>query len=206
MRQGAGAEHRTAIVEALRAERHGLDAAALADRLGLHANTVRWHLGLLGDEGLVSSEPVRNGGRGRPTVVFRLTPDGIARDRDEYRLLATMLTAAVADTPDGAARAYATGTAWGRDLGHGVEPGGAVDAVVELLDDQGFAATVDGETIEMRRCPFWALAASHPQVVCTLHHGLIDGALEAAGTDERVGELQPFVEPRLCVARLRRDR
>jgi predicted ArsR family transcriptional regulator len=54
----------------------------------------------------------------------------------------------------------------------------------------------------MRRCPFWALAGSCPHVVCSLHHGIIDGALAAAGSDTHVERLEPFVEPGLCVARL----
>lgn len=202
MAHAAGSEHRAAIIEALREARGGLDAAALGERLGLHANTIRWHLGLLGDDGLVESQPERRGGRGRPAIVYRLTPDGVAHERDEYRLLATMLTAAVASGSGGSESAYETGADFGRELASGTGSERAIEAVVELLDEQGFAATVEGAEIEMRRCPFWALAAESPQVVCVLHHGLIDGALEAAGSDVRVGELQPFVEPTLCVARL----
>jgi predicted ArsR family transcriptional regulator len=194
-------EQRDAIVEALREAHGGLDAAELGRRLGLHPNTVRWHLGVLAGQGVITSGPERRGGRGRPTIVYRLTPDGAARDRDEYRLLAELLTATVAGMPDAGERSYATGAAWGRELAGGSEP--ALETVVDLLDDQGFAATTDGETIEMRRCPFWALAASSPEVVCTLHHGIIDGALEAAGGELAVDELLPFVEPTLCVARLR---
>ena len=54
----------------------------------------------------------------------------------------------------------------------------------------------------MRRCPFYALAETHPQIVCTLHHGIIDGALEETGSNHRVRRLEPFVEPGLCVAHL----
>ena len=201
MTMAQGADQRDGIVEALREARDGLDAAELGRRLGLHPNTVRWHLGVLAGQGAVSSAPTRRGGRGRPTIVYRLTPDGAARDRDEYRLLAEMLTATVAGTPDASERAYATGAAWGRELADGSEP--ALETVVDLLDDQGFAATTDGETIEMRRCPFWTLAAATPHVVCTLHRGLIDGALEATGGELAVDELHAFVEPALCVARLR---
>jgi predicted ArsR family transcriptional regulator len=191
---------RNAILEALRDERPGLDANALALRLGLHPNTVRWHLGVLADAGLVDSRPEQRATRGRPSVVYRLTPDGVAHDRDEYRLLATMLTGALAS----GAGAYETGRAWGRDLVDEPDPERAVGAVVELLDEQGFAAAVEDATITMRRCPFYALAASSPEVICTLHHGLIDGALEATGGDAQVESLEPFVEPTLCIARLRR--
>lgn len=189
-------DHRRAILEAIRGARGGLDVAALASRLGLHANTIRWHLGVLDRDGLVVSHPERRG-RGRPAIVYRLSPDGIVHDRDEYRLLATMLTATIADDRDGEARSYETGRAWGK----AVAP--ADGDIVELLDEQGFAATRDGDTIEMRRCPFWALAAGSPEVICTLHRGLIDGALD--GTGYEVEDLTPFVEPALCVARLRQS-
>src|SRR5262245_51708816 len=100
------------ILEALQSERGGLDTKQLAERLGLHANTIRWHLGVLTDRGLVQAVPERRGGRGRPSIVHRLTGEGVARDRDEYRLLATMLTGVVAGDPDGEARAYESGVQW----------------------------------------------------------------------------------------------
>jgi predicted ArsR family transcriptional regulator len=203
MANRSGSQQRDAILGALRDERAGLDANALAERLGLHPNTVRWHLGVLADTGLVDSRPEQRSSRGRPSIVYRLTPDGVAHDRDEYRLLATMLTVALASEKAGEARAYETGRAWGRELVAEPDPERAVDAVVELLDEQGFAAEVEEGTISMRRCPFYALAASNPEVICTLHHGLIDGALEAAGGQTEVESLEPFVEPTLCIARLR---
>jgi predicted ArsR family transcriptional regulator len=72
------------------------------------------------------------------------------------------------------------------------------------FDRQGFAAERHGDRLEMRRCPFYSLAETGPEVICTLHHGIIDGALEAAGAAERVDRLEPFVEPSLCVAHLQR--
>ena len=91
-----GDRQREAILEALGAAPDGLDTNGLAAAVDLHPNTIRWHLGLLADAGLVRSAPERRHKRGRPSIVHRLTPDGIVRDRDDYRLLATMLTATVA--------------------------------------------------------------------------------------------------------------
>jgi predicted ArsR family transcriptional regulator len=193
-----GDRQREAIVEALRGAPGGLDTNELAAALGLHANTVRWHLGLLQDEDLIEPSSELRHGRGRPSVAWRLTSEGAARDRDEYRLLATMLTSVLANEADGQARAYAAGVRRGRDL-QAAEPG---SPVVELLDRQGFGATACGSCIEMRRCPFAALAEDAPQVICTLHRGIIDGVLAGAGAGRRVERLEPFVEPGLCVARL----
>jgi len=186
------------ILEALQSERNGLDTNQLAERLGLHANTIRWHLGVLTDRGLVQAVPERRRGRGRPSIVYRLTGEGIAHDHDEYRLLATMLTGIVADDRDGEARAYDAGVRWGRDLRQ-AEP---ETTLADLLDRQGFAAEQHGDQVEMRRCPFYALAESSPQVICTLHHGIIDGALAEAGSEQTVERLDAFVEPGLCIAHL----
>ena len=194
-----GEGQRQMILEALQSERDGLDTNQLAGRLRLHANTIRWHLGVLTDGGLVQAVPERRHGRGRPSTVYRLTGEGVARGRDEYRLLATMLTGIVAADSDGEARAYDAGVHWGRHLQQ-AEPN---TSLADLLDQQGFSAEQHGDRVEMRRCPFYALAESSPHVICTLHHGIIDGALAEAGSAQTVERLDPFVEPGLCVAHLR---
>jgi predicted ArsR family transcriptional regulator len=193
-----GEQQRRTILEALRSAHDGLDTNQLAERLDLHQNTIRWHLGVLTDAGLVHATPERRHGRGRPSVVHRLTGEGIARGRDEYRLLATMLTDVVAADGNGEARAYEAGLRWGRHLQQ-AEPDASIG---HLLDREGFAAEQHGDQVEMRRCPFYALAEGSPQVICTLHHGIIDGALNEAGSEQAVERLDPFVAPGLCIARL----
>lgn len=195
-----GELQRGMILDALRGSPNGLDTNQLAERFELHPNTIRWHLGVLTDSGLVEEIPERRRGRGRPSIVHRLTGEGIASGRDEYRLLATMLTDVVAGDKDGEARAYETGVRWGRHLQQAEPDAG----LVELLDREGFDAERRGDVLEMRRCPFYALAENAPQVICTIHHGIVDGALEEADSDESVARLDPFVEPGLCVAHLER--
>ena len=195
-----GELQRRAILAALRSAREGVDTNQLADQVDLHPNTIRWHLGVLTDAGLVQAIAERRHGRGRPSIVHRLTGDGTARGRDEYRLLATMLTDVVAADGNGEARAYEAGVRWGRHL----QQGDSGASLADLLDQEGFAAEQRGDAVEMRRCPFYALAESSPQVICTLHHGIIDGALEEACAGETVERLDPFVEPGLCIAHLSR--
>lgn len=196
------------LVEELRDAPDGLDVQTLAERLGVHPNTVRWHLGVLEDAGAVASRPAPRSARGRPRMVYRLEAGAAGGTRDEYRLLASMLSGAVATTPDGPAAAERAGRRWGRHLVTRPLPlvreddGRAVDHVAALLAEQGFAPeAVDGE-IRMRRCPFHDLAEAQPEIVCSVHRGLIDGALEELDSDLRVGELDVFVAPDLCVARL----
>jgi predicted ArsR family transcriptional regulator len=68
-----GKRQREALLQVLRESRRGLDTKELAAAVTLHPNTVRWHLGVLGDAGLVEALPEQRRGRGRPSVVYRLT-------------------------------------------------------------------------------------------------------------------------------------
>jgi predicted ArsR family transcriptional regulator len=205
-------DRRVRIVEELRAADGGLDANELGSRVGLHPNTVRWHLGILADAGLVSSAPAARATRGRPRILYSPEPEAEEQGTDEHRLLATVLTGALAGSDDGAARAEEAGEAWGRHLlardplARPRDDGAALEEVVDLLDQQGFEPSAREGEIHMARCPFHALAESQPEVVCAVHKGLITSALSALGSDLEADGLDVFVRPDLCVARLARRR
>jgi predicted ArsR family transcriptional regulator len=204
-------ERRVQILGELRGAADGLDVQELARRVGLHANTVRWHLGVLADAGLVSSRPVGRTGPGRPRVVYTLEaePPGEGAVED-HRLLSTILTGMASQLPDGPARAEEAGRAWGRHLVNRPSPlvrlsdEEATAEVVALLGQQGFRPEAGDGEIRMRRCPFHELAEAHPGIVCAVHLGLISGALAELGSGLRVERLDAFVEPNLCIARLTR--
>jgi len=202
-------DRRAQLVAELRAAPDGLDAQELSSRLGIHPNTVRWHLGVLEHAGGVTSAPTPRSTRGRPRILYRLAADATQGSRDEYRLLATILTGTLAGAPDGSRAAERAGRAWGRYLVTRPLPlapqsdEAAADQVAALLDGQGLAPeTVPGE-IRMRRYPFHDLAEAQPEIICAVHKGLITGALQELGSELEVAELDIFVEPDLCVARLR---
>src|SRR5262249_24739422 len=135
-----GEQQRTAILQALRESADGLDTAQVASRIGLHSNTVRWHLGRLQDSGLVHSVPEQRSARGRPAIAFRLTAEGVVANRDEYQLLALMLTDTLSRDAAAEARVYECGFRWGRHL-HEASPEASVAG---LLDREGFAAVETG--------------------------------------------------------------
>ena len=205
-----GDPRRARIVEELREAADGLDASELASRVGLHPNTVRWHLEILADAGIVVSAPAPRTSPGRPRILYSLAPEPVAHGTDEHRLLATVLTGALAGSDNGAARAEEAGEAWGRyllakdPLARRSNDDAAVEEVVELLEGQGFEPSIGDGEIHMARCPFHGLAESQPEVVCAVHKGLITGALSALGSDLEVEQLDVFVRPDLCVARLGR--
>lgn len=202
-------DQRGRIVGELRSAPDGLDVRELGRRLGLHENTIRWHLGILENAGVVDAAPAANRRPGRPRMLYRLGPGAPAPGgADEHRLLAAILTGMVADLPDGQERAREAGTAWGRflvqrpsPLEH-VDDEEAVGTVARLLDEEGFAAAPHGTDIHMHRCPFHDLAETNPEIVCGVHVGLMAGALEELGSDLEVDGLDVFVRPDLCVARL----
>ena len=202
-------EHRMRIVDELERSPEGLDARELARRLALHPNTIRWHLDVLADAGLVSSHPEGKRTRpGRPRVLFTLRADVGAVDRENYRLLAAILAGALAQLDDAPQRAAAAARVRGRRLARSLprndaaSEGDGTGAVVELLAQAGFPAEAVGDEIRIHRCPFHDIAEAGPELVCSVHRGLIAGALAGLESTLRLERLDAFIQPQLCVARL----
>lgn len=200
-------EQRAGIVAELEAAPAGLDASEIGRRLGRHANTIRWHLGILARAGIVRSDAEARSEPGRPRILYRLGPSIGPERSDEYRLLASVLADTVSSTPRGAEACESAGRAWGAELvgGRDREDGDGIDAVVGILAEQGFEPQADELAIRMHRCPFHDLAEAHPEVVCAVHRGMIAGALETLGSNLSVRALEIFPQPGVCIARLAVD-
>ena len=203
----AGAS-RVRILEHLRVRRTELTAAQIAGEVGLHPNTVRLHLDQLTEAGLVTRAVEARTTPGRPRVLFAAVvpgPDEPPAD-DGYRELAGVLAAQIESTgPRAADDAARAGRAWGRTLTGRrdvPDPAAATDHLVRLMDRLGFAPTAAGGSIELHRCPFRQVAEEHSAVVCGVHLGLMQGALETLGAPLRADRLEPFATPDLCLAHL----
>jgi predicted ArsR family transcriptional regulator len=198
---------RDEIVAELRAA-GPLDADELGRRVGIHPNTVRFHVAQLRDAGVVASRPAERGTPGRPRILYSLETSATHDRVQEHRLLATMLTGAVAGVEDGAERAEAAGRAWGRYLVRRPPPltrtsdEEAQAEIVGLLAAEGFEPESAPGEIRMRRCPFHELAETHPQVICAAHRGLIAGGLEELRAGLELERIEVFPEPDLCIAHL----
>lgn len=188
-----------------------LTAQALAEETGLHLSTVRAHLGVLIEADLVDAEPEVRRTPGRPRVLYRARPDVAVADAGDYRLLAEILASHLAGTaPDSGEQARAAGRAWGSYLVEDPPPHvqltveQTLASVLDMLAPFGFEPEVEaaGTRILLRRCPFLDVARRHPDVVCSLHLGMVEGALDALGGALTAERLEPFVEPSLCVAHL----
>ncbi|MFJ6070866.1 helix-turn-helix transcriptional regulator [Streptomyces sp. NPDC093065] len=212
---GATGESRGHVLDILRSASGTVGVREIAEQTGLHANTVRFHLDTLVGEGLAERSNEALGRPGRPRAVYCATATRTPADRRSYQLLAHMLTGLAAESLEHPAQAAATtGEAWGRYLADTPSPAQHVTAeesVIRLsrvLEDAGFApGPVDGGTapvIPLRHCPFLELAEGHRDIVCSLHLGIMRGALKEVRAPLRVDRLEPFVAPSLCVAHLAR--
>lgn len=217
---------RARVLALLREAGRPLGIAEVGERLGVHPNSARFHLDALHDAGLIDSELERRPGPGRPRALYAAHPGEPGSPR-RYQLLSEILVGFLEDeVGDAGAAAERAGRAWSRQLAQHpeqaqnpehaehpeqAEPEGAgeiLDAVVAGLDRVGFASgVVDDEAglrLEVRRCPFLEVARGHEQVVCSLHLGLMRGLLESLDAPLGVSELEPLVEPDLCLAHLSR--
>lgn len=217
----AGTGRRQSVLRALKDSPHPVSISDLADRLGVHANTVRFHLNTLIGTGQVEQvgpapEAADRRTAGRPPLMFRPVRGMDPTGARHYRVLADVLTQTLVADPQGSTRAVRAGRAWGRRHAAVADAGGAgtgsadsVSALVGLLDEIGFAPElhrVEGMgQIALRNCPFLELTDTGARVVCPVHLGIMQGALEAWRSPVTVDRLEPFVEPDLCLAHLRTE-
>ncbi|HZE14726.1 MAG TPA: helix-turn-helix domain-containing protein [Mycobacterium sp.] len=198
------------VLQVLKTSTAPMSIAPIAEQLDVHPNTVRFHLDTLVDAGLVERVTPDRRGPGRPPLLYRAVRQ---MDRDgsrRYRLLAEILAMGFAADKDRAAKARAAGRAWARRLGrptataHRAEE--SIDRLVGLLDELGFAPErgTSGDTLQvgLRHCPFLELAETRADVICPIHQGLMQGALETWGAPIAVERLDAFAEPDLCLAHL----
>lgn len=211
-REPATASRRGSLLTALRESHTPLGVGELAERLGIHPNTVRFHLDTLVRTGQVERVQGAPAGPGRPPLAFRMSPGMDPTGPRNYQLLAGMLVDQLAAEPDAPGRGLAAGRAWGHQL-HTPAPArrgrrrpDGVEQLVDLMADLGFeperrSSNGSGQ-IALRNCPFLDLVESRTHVVCPIHLGLMQGAMEAARSLVTVERLEPFVEPGLCLAHL----
>lgn len=203
---------RAALLDTLRAQHQPTTLAALAASSGLHANTVREHLDALVGQGLATRSQEEPSGRGRPAWLYAATGEQKGAG-SEYAGLATALARSIHQRSQAPVEdAIAAGNSWGRDLARqrGAQPGRSSTAarrqVVALFDDMGFAPRSDARaaSVRLERCPLLEAAHQYPDVVCGVHLGLAQAALEEYGADPSGAELLPFAEPGACRLHLAR--
>ncbi|MDO5034212.1 MAG: hypothetical protein Q4E01_02370 [Actinomycetaceae bacterium] len=178
-----------------------VSVAALTEHLGGHPNASRRHLAILEEASLISTCTTNSQTSGRPAKLYTITDEGKktrAADSGEPARLNTLrvLASHLAKDKNAAETAYKIGKEWGES-----ERDEVASNPMRALSRQGFApsrATEPGE-FDLLSCPVLDAAKESPEVICSLHRGYLDGALNAAETT-----LTPFATPRGCRVRITR--
>ena len=168
-----------------------LTTAEIADTIGLHPNTVRPHLDRMREVGLIDVKVDGRGEIGRPQHRYSLAADApsLGLEPPAMPILAGMLLA-IADRLGADHRdAHAIGLDEGsRRSAPFRDAASSLEAFVADLDRLGFDPVVsdsddpdDMAVVAFANCPFGDLAAEHPDLVCSLHHGMIEGFIDSFG-------------------------
>lgn len=183
--------------------------------VGVAHHAAKFHLDKLEEDGLLDVEfhraPGRRGpGAGRPAKHYKRSARDIEVSLPErhYDLPGELMARAISSTqttarPVGDALSDAA-TAAGRELGAKARAAASprsstkklIDAIGEVLTDQGYEPRIDGTTIRLANCPFHTLARNHTDLVCGMNLDLFDGLLEGAGASTLQARLDP--SPGMC--------
>ena len=170
-----------------------LSTAEIAEMLDLHVNTVRPHLERMRDVGLLDVRSEASGGVGRPQHRYSLAADApaLGLEPSPFPMLANVLLEAAHEAglepsdliEAGRGQGCADARAWG-------EGADALEALIVEQARLGFDPEAvdldDGAVIAFAHCPFRALAERHPDLVCSLHRGLVEGLVAELGGAEIV--------------------
>jgi predicted ArsR family transcriptional regulator len=181
-----------------------LATAEIAETLELHPNTVRPHLERMRDVGLLEVTTDAQGAVGRPQHRYSLAADApsLGFEPPAFPALAQMLLRLAASAGLPAADAVEAGREHGAlDASRPDRTGPCEVALTAELAVLGFdpeSVLEDGAlTVAFTRCPFRELAEANPDLVCSLHRGLVEGFIGARG-DGRVTAFHDLADRTPC--------
>jgi len=190
-----------------------LSVESVAQKIGVHINTARFHLEALVGSGHAVRETEVRSQPGRRRVLYKGKEIKTPIDPTQgYRLLATILTAEIASgQPATDINMYEVGLEWGRYLTSRPAPHETVDEmevgthILNKLDSMGFLpefVTDPEPSIVVHHCPFMEWARHAPHVVCQMNCGIVNGSLEVLRSNRRIVEINMDQEADICVARM----
>ncbi len=187
-----------------------LSTAEVADTLDLHPNTVRPHLERMREAGLVEVSTAATGAVGRPQHRFALAEGAPSLGLEPpgfpmlSRMLLTVAAAAGVDPDELVAAGFEQGIA---DAAVADPRADDLDALEARQGELGFDPTraeEDGQvTIAFAHCPFRELAEAHPDLVCAIHAGMVEG-FASCRPGCRVERFHPLIDREPCRVDLRR--
>jgi predicted ArsR family transcriptional regulator len=196
-------DSRGRVLSAIELAASPLTVEEIAERTGLHPNTVRGHLDVLLASKSISREAADSTGRGRPRWLYHAaTPQA-----SPFQALAEALTAQLrhVDDPGLSDRAAEQ---WARalpDLLKAGSPDEAVAETTEALNRLGFSAVTNpvGDAIAITQCPYAGIVEDNP-VICDIHTALIARLLKQTGQPVTVATVDVWARPGICVSHLNR--
>lgn len=161
----------------------------VAEVVGVHRTVAFGHLERLAALGHLEKRQ-RRGRRGKPASLYSIrTPLlSLSYPVRQFRLLSGLLGAGLAELGErGRSVARDRGRRFGASLARG--PARTIVAALRPLDQAGMDYTIDGDDVSTSGCVFREACDEARDVICTLHAGVLEGALGAAG-------IEMDVEPR----------
>lgn len=217
---GRGGGSRAAVLATLRRTGRPMSVAEMAEAQCLHVNTVRAYLDALVDNGFATRVPQRRATPGRPRMLYeatkRVSPDEPHPTvTSNYRVLAEVLVEQIASRSPHedyreigreAGRTWALATHDALPAGDAADEADAYARITRLMADLGFAPAPDPAAgrVVLHDCPFLDGPTEHLQIVCGVHHGLIEGTLARMHAPIRPDSLDVVLEPVRCVLHMKR--
>jgi predicted ArsR family transcriptional regulator len=163
---------------------HPVGVAELTTYMGLNHNAIRQHLAILVESGLVDESISEDRGRGRPRLLYLLSPETAGRwdTPGPYEYLAGLFAGALESGQSPREAGHAAGRQLAATLDGDVDP---LDSIEDQMQRRGFRPEriVKGSKVDfiLGRCPFEVVAEKFPDAVCQLHLGLAEGLAEGLG-------------------------
>jgi predicted ArsR family transcriptional regulator len=187
---------RRALFEYVQRAAHPVSREEAADALGISRGLAAFHLDKLAVAGLLRTRyeaPAdQPRGRGRAPKVYEPTRAEVAVSlpEREYGLAARILADAVAEDPAHAGDAVRRhARRYGHEWGARARAAGA--GLVGALARAGYRPAPADDRIRLANCPFHALAAEQPALVCGLSLAFIGGLVEGLGAGGCHARLAP---------------
>jgi predicted ArsR family transcriptional regulator len=187
--------------------------------VGVAVHAAKFHLDKLVADGLLEAEYSRRPGMGgpgagRPAKRYRRTDRefSVSLPTRRYELAGRLLARAVEDAErhgvpvrealgNAARRAgQAMGSEVRQRMGRRRSLAALSVAAKEVLADEGFEPHSDRDGVQLRNCPFHALAEEHRQLVCGMNMDLMAGFVEGLDHPKLTAVLDPA--PGRCCVRL----
>lgn len=190
---------RTRVLANLQSATEPRSVVDIAEELGLHRNSARFHLDALVGAGFAERAVNATGTLGRPPLVFTATSEAPTIGNLHLTELIQVLVSTFIQPGDNAL-ALQAGLTWGSSVAEQEDqPDTDLTGLAVHLSERGFGTRLEDSGITFTRCPFRStIAPEQLPLVCAIHRGFLDGYLEGKGPGTKTIDL--VAGPTVCHA------